>query len=248
MLFEELNQVGHVSGIFGIIALFTVFLLSIIILNKAIETKQRILYLLFFSVILAIAPWYPSGLSYIYWLIAGKEISYQFYVLLGTIFIPISIHIWLIIYMTVFPRKKKNLILTIYACFSLLFYIYLFYFLFFALGAPVEYMIGIKRNPIDITYKGFVAIYLAISGVTAIVTGLDFSIKSMKSEIIEVKWKGRFFLCCIILSSIGGTADAFLTLSLTGLVITKIILLLSSFFYYLGFIIPKFIKKILNIT
>ncbi|MFX1259098.1 MAG: hypothetical protein ACFFAN_14680 [Promethearchaeota archaeon] len=247
MLFEELTEIGHLSGLFGIISICTSLLLGTIVLYKAIESKQRMLFLFFFTVIFTVSPWYPSGLSYIYWLITGAELYYQFYVLLGTVFVPIAIHTWLLIYTTLLHRKKKNIILIIYGVLSIFFYIYLFYFLFFAPGAPIENMIGIKRNPIDIEYKGFIFVYLGFLILTAMATGIEFSINSMKSDLIEVKWKGRFLIISFILFGIGAIADAVFELSVISLVIFRVILLLSSIFFYIGFIMPNWIKKILGI-
>ncbi|MFX1393137.1 MAG: hypothetical protein ACFFAH_06125 [Promethearchaeota archaeon] len=247
MFFEELSQESHFSGVFGIIAILVALLLGGIVLYKGIETKQKILFYFFITVITTISPWYSAGFGYIYLLITHNSLDYQFYVLLGTIFIPIAINSWLAIYMTIIYPNKKRFVLILYSILSIIFYIYLFYFLFFAPGAPVENFIGVKVTPIDIQYTGFIFIYLAFIIITVIITGLHFSIISIKTQKVEIKWKGRFLLFAFIFFGVGAIADGLLQLSIIYLIIFRLILLASAVFFYIGFIMPKWIKKIFNI-
>ena len=243
----ELSETGHLSGVLGIFAICIAFLLGIIVLYKAIKLKQKMLFYFFLTVFFTISPWYSSGFGYIFLLITKSTLDYRFYVLLGTIFIPIAILAWLTIYMTVIFPKKKNFILISYAIFSIFFYIYLILFLYTVPGAPIESMVGIKRTPIDIEYSGFVFIYLGLMIATAVLTGIHFSIISLKSDTIEVKWKGRFLLSAFISFGIGAIADGLLNLSLLFLFIFRVILLVSASLFYIGFIMPKWMKKIIKI-
>ena len=243
----ELSETGHLSGVLGIIAICVAFLLGTIVLYKAIKLKQKMLFYFFLTVFFTISPWYSSGFGYIYLLITKSHLDYRFYVLLGTIFIPIAIHGWLTIYMTVLFPKKKNSVLISYAIISIFFYIYLFLFLYIIPGAPKMNMIGNKRNPIDIEYRGFVFIYLGLMITTAVLTGIHFSIISLKSESIEVKWKGGFLLFAFIFFGIGAITDGLFELSITYLFIFRVILLVSATLFYIGFIMPKWMKKILKI-
>ena len=243
----ELSETGHLSGVLGIFAIGVAFLLGAIVLYKAIKLKQKTLFYFFLTVFFTISPWYSSGFGYIFLLITKNHLDYRFYVLLGTIFIPIAIHGWLTIYMEVLFPQKKNFVLISYAIISIIFYIYLFLFLYFCPGAPMESMIGIKRNPIDIEYRGFVFIYLGLMIITAVLTGIHFSIISLKSDTIEVKWKGRFLLSAFILFGIGAIADGLSELSLLFLFIFRVILLVSASLFYIGFIMPKWMRKIIKI-
>ena len=106
---------------------------------------------------------------------------------------------------------------------------------------------NLKRNPIDIEYRGFVFIYLGLMIATAVLTGIHFSIISLKSDTIQVKWKGRFLLCAFLLFATGAIADGLLYLSLLFLFIFRVILLISATLFYIGFIMPKWMKKIIKI-
>ena len=99
----------------------------------------------------------------------------------------------------------------------------------------------------DIEYRGFVFIYLGLMIATAVLTGIHFSIMSLKSDTIEVKWKGGFLLSAFILFGIGAISDGLLNLSLLFLLIFRVILLVSASLFYIGFIMPKWMKKIIKI-
>ena len=238
----------HLSGIFGFLAIGIAWLYGGIVLYKAIKTKEKILYYFFFAIIFTISPWYPSGLGYIYWLFTSEEIVYPVYVLLGTIGAPIALYSWLQIYMPALHPKQKNLVTIIAVVFSVAFYICLFIFLF-AMGDPVDSIfIGIKRSAIDIDYKGFVLIFLAILLVISTVTGNEFSIASLKvKDNPIIKWKGRFLIISFNLFAIGAIGDGFIPLTPATLIIFRTFLMLASTFYYIGFIMPRWMKKILKL-
>ena len=201
----------------------------------------------FLAVIFTISPWYPSGLGYIYWLITNEEINYPVYVLLGTIGVPVALVSWLQIYMPALHPNQKRTVTLITVCLSLAFYIYVFVFLF-ALGDPVDNLIGIKRSVIDIDYKGFVLGFLAFSLLISTITGNEFSISSLKvKENPVIRWKGRFLILSFNFFAIGALGDGFIPLNPITLIIFRILIVLAITFYYLGFILPKWMRRILSL-
>jgi hypothetical protein len=248
MIFIALDDLSQLSGLFGFIAVLIAWFYGAIVLYKFIQTKEKSLFYFFLAIIFTMSPWYPSGLGYIYWLLTRQELAYQAYVLLGTIGTPIALISWLQIYMPALHPNKKTLVTSILVCLSIVFYIYLFLFLFLAPGAPVESIIGIKRNPIDIDYKGYILVFLAISLLVSTVTGNEFSIVSLKvKDNPVVKWKGRFLVISFNLFAIGAIGDGFITLTPVTLIIFRIFMMISSTTYYIGFILPKWMKKILSV-
>jgi len=248
ILFIELDDLTQLSGIFGLLAVAISWLYGGIVLYKYIKTKEKILFYFFLAIIFTMSPWYPSGLGYVFWLITRGEIIYPVYVLMGTIGVPIALISWFQIYMPALHPKKKNLITIITICISIGFYVYLFYFLFIASGAPVDTLIGIKDSAIDISYKGFVLGFLGFSLVVSTVTGNDFAVASLKEKDNPViKWKGRFLILSFNLFAIGGIGDGFLPLTPFTLVIFRTFMMLSSTFYYIGFIMPGWMKRLLKL-
>ena len=238
----------ELSGLFGFLAVIISWFFGVIVLYKFIKTREKQLFYFFLAIIFIISPWYPSGLGYIYWLFTRQEIAYQVYVLLGTIGVPIALYSWLQIYMPALHPKKKDLVTMIIICLSIVFYIYLFYFVFFAPGAPIDGVIGIKRNPVDIDYKGFILVFLAISLLISTITGNDFSIVSLKvKDNPAIKWKGRFLIISFNLFAIGAFGDGFITLTPVTLIIFRTFMMISSTTFYIGFILPKWMRKLVSL-
>lgn len=251
MNFQEMSLV-RVSGLFSLISILIGFFFGAIVIYKAVKKREKMLVLFFFTIIFMLSPWFPSGFGYLYWLITTQDLPYTIYVLIGTAGVPAAIISWIAIYSnTIFPQKKKLFVL-IYFVFSMIFEIYLIYFLFLAPSAPVEQLIGIipnPANPMDIDYKGFLFVYLLISIITAVGTGLHFSLISMNiKEDPLIVWKGRFLFLGFTLFCFSAVLDALFEINLIFLIIIRISLILSVFFFYVGFISPKWLKKILSIS
>ncbi len=251
MFQQTYSILAQVSGLTAVISLSIGFLLGAIVLVKAIKTKQRLIFMFFLCIIFTLSPWYPSGGGYIYWLMTGAPLPYNTYIVIGLAGIPIAILAWLDVYMSTINPEKKKSVLLIFGIFSIIFEIWVFYHLYFAPGAPVRSMLGVLENPdniTDIDYKSFVLIYLGSSIGIAVVTGIHFSIKSIKlKENDELLWKGKFLLIGFILFGIASVFDAMVPMEVWLLIIIRLILMATTFFFYLGFILPKWIKRVLNI-
>ena len=249
LLFQiDLDELTQLSGIFGFLAVAIAWLYGGITLYKYVKTKERILFYFFLAVIFTISPWYPSGLGYIYWLFTREALAYSVYVLLGTIGAPIALFAWIQIYMPALHPNQKNVAIIISIIISIVFYVYLIYFLFISPGAPVENLIGIKDSAIDISYKGFVLIFLAFSLIISTITGNEFAIASLKVKGNPViLWKGRFLVLSFNLFTVGAIGDGFIPLTPATLIIFRLFMMLASTFYYIGFIMPSWMKKILKL-
>jgi len=249
MLFYN-NITFQVSGITALLAVSIGILHGIIVLSRAVKTKERIVFSFFLAVVFTLSPWFPSGFGYLIWLITqGGFLENSFYILLGTIAIPIAIIAWLDVYMTTIRPGKRNLVLVIFGIISIVFEIYVFYFLYFAPGAPIYGLLGIisPANPLDIDYKGFVLIYEAIVVLTAVSTGIHFSITSSKIEEKAMLWKGRFLFLAFFLFGIAAIADAMIELDPIFIIIIRSMLIFANFFFYVGFLLPKWVRKLLNL-
>ncbi|TFF95909.1 MAG: hypothetical protein EU547_06990 [Promethearchaeota archaeon] len=245
------NILFQVSGISAFLSLCIGFVTGSIVLYRAIKTKDRLVFSFFLAVIFTLSPWYPSGFGYLIWLITqGGFLDQSFYILIGTVAIPIAIIAWLDIYMATIRPDKRILVLLIYSGLSIVFEIYLFYFLFFAPNAPIFELLGIISmgiNPLDIDYKGFLLIFQAIVVISACATGIHFSYTSIKIEEKPVVWKGRFLFLAFTFFGIAAISDAMIDLGPIFIIVVRIILILANFFFYTGFLLPKWIRKLLNL-
>ncbi len=251
MYFQVLSELAKISGLTALISVSISSFLGLIVLIKYIKTRQFLILNFFLFIIFTSSPWYPSGLGYLYWIITGEVLIYLAYVLIGTVAIPIAIIAWLNVYFSTLNPKKKKPVLIIYGILSIFFEVYLFYFLIFAPGAPVDSLLGVipdPTNPMDIDYKGFVLIFLGLSILTACITGFHFAVKSMnKEEHLEIRWKGRFLMVAFLFFGISAISDAIIEMTPFLLVLMRAFLVVANFFFYLGFILPKWSKKLLKI-
>jgi hypothetical protein len=243
----ELDPLSQLSGLLAFISLIVAWFYGALILIKAVQLKYRTFYYLFLAVIFTMSPWYPSGIGYIYWVITSEALPYTTYILLGTLGVPIALFAWFQIYIPgLRPKAKKPLLVTT-AILSIAFLFYVIYFLFLAPGAPVMELIALRPTAVDNEYKAYALIFLAYSLLISTVTGNDFSINSIKNEDRLLKWKGRFLLLSFNFYAVGALGDGFLPLTPLTLIIFRVFMVLSSTFYYIGFILPKWMRKILKI-
>jgi hypothetical protein len=251
MFFQVLSDLAKISGISAFIAVLIASLLGLIVLVKFLKTRQVLIFNFFLCIIFTTSPWWPSGVGYFFWFITGVILPYQIYVLIGTVGVPIAILAWLNVYTSTLKLEKKKLVLILYGLLSIFFEIYLFCFLFFAPGAPVNSLLGIindPTNPMDIDFKGFVLVFLGSSIITACITGFHFALNSMKKdEQPEIRWKGRFLFIAFLLFGVSAIFDAIIEMGPVLLVIMRILLVLANFLFYLGFILPRWSKKLLKI-
>jgi hypothetical protein len=248
---QVLSEMAKISGITAFLSVILGYILGFQVLIKYIKTKQFLILNFFFCIIFTLSPWYPSGLGYLYWLITGSVLNYEIYVLLGNVAVPIAIIAWLYVYLYTLKPNKIKIYLICYGLISLIFEFYLIYFLFIAPGAPLVEFLGVfddLTNPIDIDYKGFVLAYLGSSILLACITGVHFSIRSMKNEdSVEIRWKGRFLLVAFILFGFSAIFDAIIEMNPLVLIIIRILLVISNIFFFMGFLLPSWTKRIFKI-
>ncbi|MGV9171096.1 MAG: hypothetical protein ACOC44_02760 [Promethearchaeia archaeon] len=81
---------------------------------------------------------------------------------------------------------------------------------------------------------------------STVITGILFTKKSLKSLNAEIRWKGRFLLIAFLFFVGGSTIDIFSTGNITSQLTARILLIISSFCYYLGFFLPPKLKQVLT--
>jgi len=136
-------------------------------------------------------------------------------------------------------RKYKKIILLIYVITGIIFEVYLFYYIF-----EDPSVIGVLNSPVDVEYHGFTRYYLIFAIITTIITGLHFSIQGMKSDDNETKLKAKFLAAGFISFLVGIVADGFMTLDYITLPIVRLLLISSAIEFYIGWTLPKSVKKL----
>ncbi len=251
MLFVAISISDQAYGMMTLLAAIIDLILSMIIMKKAFKQRESLLYVFFLAIFFTSVSYWQVGSEYIYWILTGNLYPYGFLTEINLIGVIISFLAWLYIYLKVIQDRRLNvqiLILIIYGIICLAFFIYAIYYLRIAPGAPVKEMLGYEITAFMSDASDIVLLFSLILLITVLVTGLHFSIKSMKVlDNPAVKWKGKFLFICFILYFFGEMDFMSIFLGLEFAVIARIILIISTIFFYIGFMMPDFMKKLLNI-
>jgi hypothetical protein len=250
MLFEALSFSDQAYGLMNLIAIIINFILSLIIMKKAVQKKANILYIFFLAVFFTGVAWWPVGIKYLYWIFTNELLTYGFLSEVQMLALAISFISWLYIYMKIIHRNKPKMLLLILISFTLftaiIFGIELYY-LRFAPNAPVKNITGKEITPFITESGDVILIWAIIAIITMLITGIHFSVDSIRVDNLEIQWKGKFLLISFMLYVFGEMDFLSMFLGVEFAVLTKLILIIANFLFYIGFIMPDFMKRILSL-
>ncbi len=182
-------------------------------------------------------PWTSDAISFILLITIGQPLDKYTKVIIELAFLPVAVIFWLIVFKDITLKKIKPIIL-VYLIIGILFEIFLFFALIFDFN-----LIGTYTPPLGIDYSLIVVLYLVLILLTFIIAGIYIALKSLKAKSEEIRLKGKFLLAAFISFLIATLLEIFLPTIAVGNMIIKIILMSSALEYYIGFILPGFIKN-----
>ena len=235
-----LNPLDVLNGVFSIIFVVISLFVGLIILTRYFRYKERVYFYVGGTWVFISEPWWPSSISFLVALSNGVGIPSWAYFLIGNIFVPLAIVLWLFAFTEFLYSERRKLILLIFAILGTIFEIMFFFFLFSNPG-----LIGELNGPVDVNYRSFIMIFLVIFLLIVVITGFLFANLSLKSKDKEVKLKGIFLIVAYVTFAIGALLDATIPFSEPTIIIVRLILILSAFCWYGGFLLPKWMKKFL---
>ena len=238
----------QLSGILTIICIIYALLIAGFVLYEAINKKQKLLFYFFFTIILIFTMWFVPVIAYIIWLFTSQDVPYYWHILGYNMLYPFGLFFWLYIYTTTMHIKYNKLILALFFTSIVILEVYMFYFLFFAQGAPVEELLG-KVNELFVANQGLLLGFGLMYILIGVGTGIHFSWQAIKTgETEEIKWKGRFLLVAFISFFIQIFLDAIASPdALIIVIIDRILLIVTGTLWYLGFILPNWARKLLKL-
>jgi len=237
----SLTPLDILNGILGLLVVIVSFILGLIVLLKYFKNKNKNFILLGINLIFLTSGWYGTSTSFVIALINSSDgLSLEMILLLNFIPLPIGLICWCGFYSNILLKEKQKLFLLTMTIITIFFYSVFLYVVFTDVSQA-----AIKISPVDTTAgeNRFLSIYIIIFIIVLLITGIHFSLQTMKYEDIEMKVKGKFLLFAFPSFSIGGFLDSTLPSNEITLILFRILLISSIIGFYIGYLLPNWIKK-----
>jgi hypothetical protein len=234
-----LNPLDILNGIFSFIFVVISLVVGFLILLRYFRYKEKIYFLVGTTWILISEPWWPSSLSFLVSLSNGVGLPPIIYFVIGNLLVPLAIIIWLLAFTDFLLTEKRKLIILLFTIIGIIFEIIFFTFLIIN---PA--LIGTLNTPVDMSYSFLIIVFLVIFILVIVVSGLFFARLSLKSDDPEVKLKGKLLTLAYIAFFIGALLDSSIRLNEFGVILVRLILVASAIFWYGGFLLPNWMKKL----
>lgn len=236
-----LTTVDYINGTFALsFAIVTIFV-GLRIASKYFEYKHKTFLYIGIGWSGFSCGWWGSGFGFLYYLLTGNLLEDTFYIFVTVFFIPIFTYIFVYgLAELVFRDKKKLIIRLVLFVIDVLFMLYLV--VFFIIDPS---QIGAKTGTFDLTFKIIVTIWLLFDFLVIYIVSFTFALKGMRSDDKELKLKGKILMIAFHLLLIGAILDSAITLTALTLIITRTILISCSILFYIGYLLPNRIKRIL---
>lgn len=236
-----LSGLDILHSTFTLIAVLISIIIGLIITSKYFKVKQiNVLLIGLFWTGLTF-PWLPTVITFIMLWFSENGLSVEGYIIIGITILPLTVLCGLTAFTNLLgiKKNKRRLILLLVLLFNLIFEILIFYFLFINVA-----LIATLIPPFNIQWSPLSQVYFIINLALFLIVGILFSRRSMKSENREVKFKGKLLLTAFISFTIGTVLDFAISTTPT-YIIARLILLSSSIEFYIGFLLPERIKKLI---
>ena len=235
-----LTAIDILNGSFSLIFSIVTVIVGLKIASRYFVIKQRIFLFVGLGWAGICSPWWSSSISFLSFLITGKGLEPVVYFFIGNVILHISITLYLIGVTDMIYKEKQKFIIGFFTIIGVIYNIYFYYYLF---TDPSQ--IGELEGLFDVTYVRIVSLYLLFDMAIIYILTRLLARQSLKSEEHVIKWRGRFLIPAITCYLIGAILDATIVLTEITLIITRLILISGSILFYIGFLMPNFIKKII---
>ncbi|MBD3341926.1 MAG: hypothetical protein GF353_22680 [Candidatus Lokiarchaeota archaeon] len=184
-------------------------------------------------------PWIPDAINLILILFFQTMLSEIVYFVIVLATLPVPLFCWLFAFTDFRFKEGQKIILIVYLLAAIAFEVVFFLLLFQNVR-----LIGRFLGPFQPEYTLFIQVYLFAIIAVFFITGVLFFIQSMTSESRQVKLRGKLILVAFFLFTTGAIFEVIVPFIPIFVVITRLILILSSFSFYMGYILPEWTKKI----
>ena len=236
-----LTTVDYINGILALTFAIITIIVGLRIASKYFEYKHKTFLYIGIGWAGLSCGWWGAGFGFLYYLLTNRMLDDTIYIFI--VIFPVPIFTFSFAFgMTelIFSDKKKHIIRGIHFVVDLIFSIYIIYYM---LIDPSQ--IGEKVGVFDITFNIIVTIYFLFDFLVLYILGFIFSLKGIRSDNKELKLKGKILMIAFTMFLIGAILDGSITLTALTLIITRTILISCSILFYIGYLLPQRIKRIL---
>ncbi len=236
-----LSNIDFINGLFALIYAVVTIIVGLRIALKYFEFKHKTFLYIGIGWAGLSCGWWGSGFRFLFYLITNTLFDDIIYIFITVFFI--TLFTYLLFYglsELIWEGKMLLIFRLILFVIGVIFQIYLVVF-FIVDPSQIATMTG----TFDLTLARIATIYLLIDILFVISAGLIFSFKGIKSDDPELKLKGKILIIAFILYPVGVILDSMLVLTEITLIITRSLLMLCSILFYLGYLLPEWIKKLL---
>ena len=234
----ELNVLEFLQGIFSLILVLIILVLSLIFFVKFFKHKRKDLLLVGIAWIGIAAPWGGDAINFVLVIFCNTILSEISYLIIVIAFLPIGIFCWLIAITDLMYKNMQKILLLIVGISFIIFEIFIFTLLFIDTA-----LIGRYVGPFQVEYSLFVQVYFMILLVLFILPGIFLARESIRSEKPETRLKGKILLIAFIFAAIGASLDALFQLTAITVVIARLILMFVAIVFYIGWTLPAWVKN-----
>ena len=236
----ELSELELLHGSITLIFILISFAIGFIFLFKYYSTNRIEYITLGLSWIFLSSAWWGSSFSFLSILFINKPLDDFTYILLGNVFLPVAVVCWIYSISHLLYTNKEKVIV--------------FVFLIICVPYDISIIILLLINPslvgkkiaiFNYTPSPYAMAFQIFAGLVALITGIIFSIKSLKMENKKIKIHAKLLLIAFLSFNIAALLDSILPLSEIPLVIIRVILISSAIEYYFGWFLPKRLEKLL---
>ena len=239
----EILFADFLQGIFSIIYALITTIIGIKISSKYFKYRERNLLLVGIAWI---------GMGFVYFAISLRFLAYLTFRILiideicfalinPIVILPLLCWVAAMTELLSLKKKQRRIILIIYIIISIFYEIMTFYFLF----TDYKY-IGKFVGLLRVEWAIFSIITFTFFMGTILISGILFALKCLIAEKAEIKFQGKILLTAFTSYFIYGVLDLLLPITSVGLIISRSLLVSSALEFYLGFMLPEWLKKRIN--
>jgi hypothetical protein len=236
-------------NVFSLIFVVVNLLVGARIVSKYFELRNKVFIYIGCAWIGIAFPWLPEIFNLIFRLInlqANDLFLLVLYAIVNLILIPPFVILWILALnkLTAISDIFKKILLLSAIILSVIFE--LFILIFLSINSPLVGTVS-ETRAYTVNWSAYINLLLIVLLVFILLTGLIFGKESLDSNDTIVNLKGKFLLLAFVLFAIAAALDSIFTVQTSHGIILKIIarimLMVSSIQFYIGFIMPERIEN-----